>query len=57
MTQPIFVRMYQVQQTFGVSDDQVRIWEAQGLITIHRRGRMSFVRAEDVAAIIEGKAA
>ncbi len=37
---PIFVRMYQVQEVFGVSDDQIRIWEKQGLITIHWRGRM-----------------
>ncbi|WP_299927862.1 hypothetical protein [uncultured Pelagimonas sp.] len=52
---PIFVRMFKVQETFGVSDDQVRIWSKQGRIDIIKRGRMSFVRTTDMAKIIEGK--
>ena len=52
---PVFVRMFKVQDVFGVSDDQVRIWERQGKIEIIKRGRMSFVRSADLANVIEGK--
>jgi hypothetical protein len=52
---PIFVRMFKVQAMFGVSDDQVRIWERQGKIEIIKRGRMSFVRSADLANVIEDK--
>lgn len=55
MATPVFVRMFQVQALFGVSDDQVRIWARQGKIEIIKRGRMSFVRSEDLANVIEGK--
>ncbi|MFX4298545.1 hypothetical protein [Pseudosulfitobacter pseudonitzschiae] len=55
MTKPIYTRMFEVKTVFGVSDDQVRIWARKGLIDIHKRGRMSFVRTDDLAKIIEGK--
>ncbi|MFY0311602.1 hypothetical protein ACFMBG_17060 [Leisingera sp. D0M16] len=54
LTRPLFVRMNKVQEIFGVSDDQVRIWARKNLITIFKRGRMSFVRTEDLANVIEG---
>lgn len=50
---PIYTRMYQVPNVFGVCENTVRAWEGKGLITIHKRGRMSFVRNEDMASIIE----
>lgn len=50
---PVYVRMFKVQDMFGVSDDQVRIWEKEGRLTIYKRGRMSFVRTEEMAKIIE----
>jgi len=53
-TQPIFVRMNKVQEMFGVSDDQVRIWARQNRVKIFKRGRMSFVRTLDLANVIEG---
>jgi hypothetical protein len=53
-TFPVFVRMHKVQVVFGVSDDQVRIWANKGLLTILKRGRMAFVRTEDMIKVIEG---
>ena len=50
---PIYVRMFQVKDIFGVSDDQVRIWEQKGLVQIYKRGRMSFVRSEQLSKVIE----
>ncbi|MFT6531739.1 MAG: hypothetical protein ACJASC_001281 [Limimaricola cinnabarinus] len=56
MTQlrPIFVRLNKVQEVFGVSDDQVRVWEKKSMLTIFKRGRMSFVRTDDLTNVIEG---
>ena len=51
---PIYVRLFQVQDTFGVSESTVRRWGKRGLLTIHTRPGMSFVRFDDMARIIEG---
>ena len=51
---PIFIRPFQVQQVFGIHRSTLYRWANQGLITIHRRGTMSFVRAEDVEKLIVG---
>lgn len=51
---PIYVRLYQVPEVFGVCANTVRNWSRDGRVTIHKRGRMAFVRAEDMAAAIEG---
>lgn len=52
--QPMYVRLSQVQEVFGVSDDQVRIWARADVLKIFKRGRMSFVRAADLINVIEG---
>ncbi|WP_299144911.1 helix-turn-helix domain-containing protein [uncultured Tateyamaria sp.] len=50
---PIHTRMFQVQERYGVSEWTVRRWAAQGLIAIHKRGNMSFVRHEEMQQVLE----
>lgn len=49
---PIFVRPCDVQAVFGIHRSTVYRWAAAGLIEIHRRGRMSFIRAEELEKLI-----
>lgn len=49
---PIFVRPYQVQAIFGIHSSTLYRWAAEGLITIHKRGTMSFVRASELERLI-----
>lgn len=51
---PIYTRMFKVHEVFGVSEWTVRRWESKGLIKIHKRGRMSFVRNDEMAKVLEG---
>jgi predicted site-specific integrase-resolvase len=50
---PVFTRMYQVQDRYGVSDDTVYRWERQGLLTVLRRGRISGVRHDEMMKVLE----
>lgn len=50
---PIFTRMFQVQERYGVSDDTVYRWEKRGLISVMRRGRISGVRHEDMMRVLD----
>lgn len=50
---PIYTRMFQVQEVYGVSEWTVRRWAKEKLITIHKRGSMSYVRHEDMVAVME----
>lgn len=51
---PIYVRLFRVQEVFGLHPDTVRNWQKAGRIEIIKRGRMAFVRAEDMIKTIEG---
>ncbi|WP_295045149.1 helix-turn-helix domain-containing protein [uncultured Paracoccus sp.] len=51
---PIFVRMFQVQEVFGIHRVTVYRLARAGKIKIHKRGTSSFVRASDMIALIEG---
>ena len=52
---PIYTRLFNAPETFGVSVNTVYRWEEKGLLTIHRRGRASFLRTDEVIALIEAK--
>ncbi|WP_368660928.1 helix-turn-helix domain-containing protein [Paracoccus sp. (in: a-proteobacteria)] len=49
---PIFIRPFQVQQVFGIHRSTLYRWANQGLLVIHKRGNMAFVRAVDVEKVI-----
>lgn len=50
---PVYTRMFMVSEVYGISEDTVRRWAQKGLLTIHKRGRMSFVRTDEIEPIIE----
>lgn len=51
--QPIYVRPSRAQEVFGVCPATIYNWANKGEIRIYKRGRMSFVKASEVAAYIE----
>ncbi|MEL6467063.1 MAG: hypothetical protein AAFQ58_19045 [Pseudomonadota bacterium] len=53
MSAPIYTRMFQVQERYGVSEWTVRRWASRNLITVYRRGRMSFVRHDEMVKVLE----
>ena len=55
MSTAIYTRMKDVRERFGVSRHQVYIWANKGSIQIIQRGRMAFVRTQDLVDIIEGR--
>jgi len=52
-TAPVFTRMFEVQSRYGIAQDTVRRWAKAGRLSIHKEGRMSFVRHDDIVAIID----
>ncbi|WP_187430995.1 hypothetical protein ROLI_022210 [Roseobacter fucihabitans] len=50
---PLYTRMNMVAEVYGVSEDTVRRWAGNGLLKIHKRGRMSWVKAKEMIEIIE----
>lgn len=52
---PIYVRMFQVQEVFGIHRVTVYRLARAGKINIHKRGRSSFVKVADMQALIEGE--
>lgn len=51
---PIFTRICQVQEVFGIHRTTIYRMEKDGKITIHRRGNQSFVRVSDMERLITG---
>uniref|UniRef100_UPI004047F200 hypothetical protein n=1 Tax=Yoonia sp. TaxID=2212373 RepID=UPI004047F200 len=51
--EPIYTRMFKVQDSFGVSEDTVRRWAKRGLVTIYRRGNCSAVRNDEMRRVFE----
>ena len=52
---PLFVRMAQCQEVFGVHRATFYRWAADGLITIHKRGAISLLKVSEVEAFLEGR--
>lgn len=52
---PIYIRPTQVAELYGIHRSTLYRWTRAGLIKIHKRGTSSFVRAADLAALIEGE--
>jgi predicted site-specific integrase-resolvase len=50
---PIYTRLFNAPETFGVSVNTIYRWADKGLLTIHRRGRASFLRTDEMIALIE----
>lgn len=50
----IYVRPVECQALFGMHRATLYRWAKEGKITIHKRGSASFVRVDDVRALIEG---
>lgn len=50
---PIYIRPAQVPAMFGISRSTLYRWAAAGMVDLHRHGRMTFVRAEDLRRLIE----
>ncbi len=44
--QPIFVRASHVQPVFGIHRSAPYRWVNEGRVTLHKRGRSSFVKAQ-----------
>lgn len=55
--QPIYVRISQAREMFGVSRSAVYEMHSRGEITIHKRGKTSLLKVEDMVRAIEGKKA
>lgn len=56
MTGRVFIRMYQIPDTYGVSVDTVRRWEKDGKLKVHRPSpSISTVRVEELEKVIGGK--
>ena len=47
-TQPVFIRVARCQQIIGIHRSTIYRWAKQGLITIHKRGRISLIRLSDI---------
>ena len=52
---PIYIRPVRAPEVFGISRSTLYRWAQAGLIRIYRRGSMSFVRVEEVRAVIEAE--
>ena len=52
---PIFVRVAQAPEVFGVSTSTIYRLAQRGEITIHKRGGASSLRVSDMVAYIEGR--
>lgn len=50
---PLYIRPSRSQEVFGVSRSTVYRWASQGLITIRKRGTMSFVEVAELRRVIE----
>lgn len=53
---PIYVRITDVQQVFGLHRSTVHRMAKRGEITIHKRGHSAFIKTKDMEALIEGEA-
>ena len=51
--EPIYTRMFQVPEVFGVSQDTVRRWDKKGIIEIVTRGRISLVLNADMHKVLK----
>ena len=51
---PLFIRMSDVQEVFGLHLSTVNRMANRGEINIHKRGPCSFVRVSDMERIITG---
>lgn len=53
-TEPIFIRVSQAPEVFGMSVSTIYRLRDRGAITIHKRGSASFLRVAEMIAYIEG---
>jgi predicted site-specific integrase-resolvase len=54
MSQPIYTRLHKAPEVFGVSVSTIYRWAESGLVKIHKRGRASFLRTDEVILAVEG---
>ena len=54
MTAPLYVRVAQAQEVFGLHRSTIYRWASAGLLTIHKRGNCSFLRVAEMESLIEG---
>jgi len=52
---PIYTRLHRAPDVFGISVSTVYHWAEKGVVAIHRRGRSSFLRTDQMMQAIEGK--
>ena len=54
---PQYVRVSRAPEVFDISEDTIRRAEKRGEVSIYKRGNGAFVKVEEIAAWIEGRAA
>lgn len=54
MASPLYVRVSQAQEVFGLHRSTIYRWASAGLLTIHKRGNCSFLRVAEMQNLIEG---
>ncbi|MBY6055345.1 helix-turn-helix domain-containing protein [Leisingera daeponensis] len=52
---PIYVRVRDVQEVFGISKRTVYRLNSEGKVRIHKFGGMSLLKVEDMEGLIEGR--
>jgi hypothetical protein len=53
--QPIFIRISDARGMFGVSRSSIYEMHTRGEITIHKRGKTSLLKVDEMVRAIEGK--
>ena len=51
---PLYVRVSGVPAVYGMHRSTVYRWADSGIVTIYKRGSMSWVKAEEMSRAIEG---
>ena len=51
---PLYVRVSDVPAVYGMHRSTVYRWAENGLVTIYKRGSMSWVKTEEMSRAIEG---
>ena len=52
---PLYVRMSRAQGMFGVHRSTIYRWCKDGLLTIHKRGRVSLIRVAEFEALVSNR--
>lgn len=55
-TAPLYVRVKDIPERFGISRSTFYLITRRGEITIHKRGGVALVKVSDLEAWIEGRA-